>query len=549
MRFSSVRLTHNLARMPRPWPLLAGLMALLFGCSVGVLSAATPVVGKARLTIVFILDGLRPDSIDPTETPNLYRLRQEGVNYLNSHAVFPTVTRVNAAALATGAYPGTNGLVSNSMYVPAVNPNQAFSTGDAANLLKLDEVSGGRLLFLSSLGEVLQTYGRSLAAVSSGSTGSALLLNHRAPQGVGYLVNGDLEPGVRVAYPDAVNTTILNRFGPYPSVGEGESADVRVNWTEDVLREYILPELQPTVVFNWLTEPDGTQHALGAGSPEALATIRNDDRQIGLILEQLSALGLADVTNIFVISDHGFSVHTFAVNVTQALIDAGLKASSSSDDVVLASSGQSLLLHVENHDSERIRAIVRFLQEQEWIGVLFTAPHSLNRPRDPRGWVPGTFSLELIHSYNQERGADILMTFPWTSEKNVYGVPGTDFTNTGGRTGPVTDNSSGHGSMSPWTVHNTFFAWGVDFKDGINVRLPASNADIIPTILALLDIPDSTARDGRVLLEALNDGPDPEQVPLRTQVYTTEIGNYAAAIQVSSVEGHLPYVDKSWRLR
>ena len=73
--------------------------------------------------------------------PNVYRLRQEGVNYLNSHAVFPTVTRVNAAALATGAYPGTNGLVSNSMYVPAVNPNQAFSTGDAANLLKLDAVS------------------------------------------------------------------------------------------------------------------------------------------------------------------------------------------------------------------------------------------------------------------------------------------------------------------------------------------------------------------------------------------------------------------------
>ncbi|WP_225912931.1 alkaline phosphatase family protein [Nostoc flagelliforme] len=37
--------------------------------------------------------------------PNLYRLRQQGVNYVNGHAVFPTVTRVNSAAIATGYYP------------------------------------------------------------------------------------------------------------------------------------------------------------------------------------------------------------------------------------------------------------------------------------------------------------------------------------------------------------------------------------------------------------------------------------------------------------
>ncbi|WP_152591365.1 alkaline phosphatase family protein [Nostoc sphaeroides] len=67
------------------------------------------------------LVGLRPDSINPQNTPNIYRLRQQGVNYLNGHAVFPTVTRVNSAAIATGYYPGKNGIVSNSMYVPQVN--------------------------------------------------------------------------------------------------------------------------------------------------------------------------------------------------------------------------------------------------------------------------------------------------------------------------------------------------------------------------------------------------------------------------------------------
>jgi hypothetical protein len=203
----------------------------------------------------------------------------------------------------------------------------------------------------------------------------------------------------------------------------------------------------------------------GVGSPEAIEAIRNDDRHIGLVIEKLTALGLAEFTNIFVVSDHGFGVHTFAINVSQALIGAGLKAAPDSDDVVLASSGQAVLLHVKNHDAQRIQAIVEFLQAQEWTGVLFTEPRQEDWERDPWGWVPGTFSLKLIHVSNAERGPDILLTFPWTSEKNAFGVEGTDFTNTSGTTGPVTTNSSGRGSVSPWTVRNTFFAWGVDFKD------------------------------------------------------------------------------------
>ena len=40
---------------------------------------------------------------------------------------------------------------------------------------------------------------------------------------------------------------------------------------------------------------------------------------------------------------------------------------------------------------------------------------------------------------------------------------------------------SDHGSMSPWTIRNTCFAWGVDFKRGATVRTPVSNVDITPT--------------------------------------------------------------------
>ena len=243
---------------------LAGLVMSFLATVVSV--AAQPVPGKASLNLVFILDGLRPDSINPDDTPNLYRLRLEGVNFLNGHSVFPTVTRVNATAIGTGTYPGTNGIVGNTMYVAKVNPNRAFNNDDYKNLLRLDEVTGGNMVLARSLGELLHSRGMKIAAVSSGSSGQSLLLNPRAPKGVGILVNGDLEPGSLVAYPPNVNTEILSRFGPAPRKGGAKDPhDLSVNWTEEVLREYVIPQLQPDVVLNWLGEPDHMQHAFGVG--------------------------------------------------------------------------------------------------------------------------------------------------------------------------------------------------------------------------------------------------------------------------------------------
>ena len=131
------------------------------------------------------------------------------------------------------------------------------------------------------------------------------------------------------------------------------------------------------------------------------------------------------------------------------------------------------------------------------------------------GIEPGTFSLELIHLAHAERGPDIVLTFPWSSAANSFGVPGTDMTNIAGATGPLKGSSGNHGSMSPWTVRNTFLAWGVDFKRGATVRTPVSNVDVTPTLIALLGLDGDPALprfDGRAIREALADGPDQEQV-------------------------------------
>jgi predicted AlkP superfamily pyrophosphatase or phosphodiesterase len=498
---------------------------------------------RPQLVMVLVVDGLRPDFITAEETPTLWRLRSEGVFFSDSHAVFPTVTRVNAATLVTGAQPATHGIVGNEMYVPAVEPARAFSTQDYRRLVRLDEVSGGRLLQVPTLAERLHAHGLRLAAVSSGSTGSAWLLDHRAAAGIGALVNGYFEAGRTVAYPADLNAALLAKFGPAPAKpGGGERYDAAVGWMLRVLREHVLPALAPSVVFAWLTEPDHSQHALGVGAPSARAAVRNADGEIAALLETLEALGLAATTDVVVASDHGFTTNTAGVDVVGELVAAGLKASRASDDVVLASSGQAVGLHVRDRDPDRVARIVRFVQSREWGGVLFTAARAAG---DPGGVVEGTFSLEMIHAASAERGVDVLVTFPWTSAASTFGVPGADLANVNAGATPY---ASDHGSMSPWNVRNTLLAWGPGFKSGTTVRTPAGNADVTPTILALLGIAEREGLDGRVLSEALRDGPDAEQVAVERRVHTVATDGYRAALQVSVVDGRR-YVDKSWRMR
>jgi len=493
---------------------------------------------SARLVIVFVVDGLRADAITAADTPALHRLRAEGVWCANSHAVFPTVTRVNAATLATGAQPGTHGIVGNQMYIPAVDAARAIDTSAYRRLLEVDRATGGNLVLTRTLAERLETRDLRLAAVSSGSTGSALLSNPRAPSGVGVLVNGYFDPGLRVAWPDEASAAILARFGAAPPKERGaERYDAAVTWTQRVLREYVLPEIAPAVVINWLTEPDHTQHHVGVGSPSAREALRHADREIGQVLDALGRLGLAGSTDVLVVSDHGFTTNTGGVDVARELVETGLQPG----DVVLASSGQAVSLHVPGHDTALIARIARLVQSRDWGGVLFSTARA---PGDPHGVVDGTFALEFIRLGNVERSPDLLVTFPWTSQANAFGVPGGDLACV---SGAATLYASDHGSMSPWNIRNTLLGWGPDFKRGVTVSAPAGNVDVAPTILAALGLDGEPGMDGRVLAEALAGGPEPEQVAVETRTYTVQTGSYRAALQVSAVGDHR-YVDKSWRV-
>src|SRR6266567_3323615 len=66
--------------------------------------------------ILFIPDGLRPESVTPATAPTFARVRDQGVRFANSHSVFPTLTMVNSAAMGTGHFPGDTGNYGNTIY-------------------------------------------------------------------------------------------------------------------------------------------------------------------------------------------------------------------------------------------------------------------------------------------------------------------------------------------------------------------------------------------------------------------------------------------------
>jgi predicted AlkP superfamily pyrophosphatase or phosphodiesterase len=522
-----------------------GLLALasasfcLAGQSV---SAANP---SRRTIIVLVLDGLRPDMIRPETTPNLYRLKQEGVWGANSHSVFPTVTRVNSASISTGATPASHGIVSNTMYVPGVGP-KPFDTADYPNLVKLAGISGGHTLAVTTLAETLQAAGLTFVALSSGSSGSGFLLNPMAPSGVGMLINGGFEDGRRVAWPDKADQEIRQRFGTQkPDVGTPS-----LLWTERVARDYVLSEIHPQVMIDWFTEPDTTQHRTGVGSPESLAVIRTDDEQVGLLLGKLRDPGLADNTDIIVTADHGFAMEPDPVDFNGAL-----QATGKADDIIVAGNGASVLLYAKDHDSAVIGAVVAQLQKTDGVDLIFTAArqpangpgnHNVEcSPGKENGWVPGTFSLELIDECRTERAADIIVTFQWNSEK-TFGFPGSQRIATADKRRGV-PGRAGHGGLNPWMVHTPLILWGPDFRKHTVINAPTANYDIAPTILQIEGVTAPASMTGRVIAEGLAKQPRRDR-KAHIRSVTVRSGAYCASIQLSELDTR-QYVDQGQRCR
>src|SRR6266480_225950 len=90
------------------------MSATLAALTVGVASAQN---ASPNNLILFVPDGLRGRIVTPQTAPAMAEVRDKGVNFKNSHSLFPTFTTANASAMATGHYLGDTGNYSNTVYV------------------------------------------------------------------------------------------------------------------------------------------------------------------------------------------------------------------------------------------------------------------------------------------------------------------------------------------------------------------------------------------------------------------------------------------------
>ncbi len=457
--------------------------------------------------LLLVLDGLRPDYITPELMPNLYALGERGVFAERHTAAFPSATRVNSASISAGSYPASHGLMQNQMFLREMG-EEPFSTGSARHLARLAKVTGGRILSVPTLGEVLAEHGLNLFVVGSGGSGNSRLQN---PQGAGmgiWTASGFFVP--RSARQKAVAA-----IGELPD----DDAD-RTVWSFDAYLHKALGDNPPDAVIMWIHETDGANHTFGVGSPEALEAATNVDVQIGRLVRAFKEHDLSDRVNLFVTSDHGFSTNGGEFRVARTLRKAGF-----SDDDYKAFDD---MVFLERQDPKLLANMVRALQRDPDTGNIYT------RPRDPgssQGIVAGTLSTAVIQ-WDHERAADAIVTPAWSGKVNNFGFPG--ISTSRGR------NPGSHGSDNPYDMQILLIAAGPDIKQGVRSAVPSGNVDLAPTLLHVLGIVPPSSMTGRVLHELLRGGPAPEDVVVREQTHRASVSlkngwRYVAELDTAEV--------------
>ena len=304
------------------------------------LLAALPAQAQQRNVVIFIADGLRYDSVTPETAPTMYRLKKEGVDFANSHAMYPTVTTANASAIATGHYLGDTGDYGNSLNFDF--PIQC-QLGPAVSVTFLEDdcvLKSVKAHFGD--GYMGQT---TLAQAARGAGYSTVIVGKKGPAAIQWLSaldsNDDNVGGpLGVFVDDATNHPAgIDKMPSMSTILHGDLANdafavtgagappftstpnlTQQAWLLSLTTQSLIPSLsnqaKPFVLIFWSRDPDATQHGAvdssgrivpGINSVDAREAIYNADSNLKGIMDALKLWGLADNTDILVTADHGFS--------------------------------------------------------------------------------------------------------------------------------------------------------------------------------------------------------------------------------------------------
>ena len=290
----------------------------------------------------------------------------------------------------------------------------------------------------------------------------------------------------------------------------------------------------------------------GINGPTSMAAIRNADANLASIRKALADLGLADTTDIIVISDHGFSTISrqsetspsakatykdvpagqlppgfLAIDLATGLklplfdpdrdnvkLAAGahsrfsnglLGANPLDPQIVVAGNGGSDLVYLPHKDRALAGRVVDLLLAQDYVSGIFVD--------SDLGAIPGTLPLTTVNLQGTAVTPMPAIVVNFKSFATGCDEPRlctVEVADTG-----LQQGQGMHGSFSRADTNNFMAAIGPSFKQKFVDPAPASNADIGKTIAKILDL---TAVGhgklvGRELSEALPGGVTPAFVP------------------------------------
>jgi phosphonoacetate hydrolase len=230
-------------------------------------AAAAPVRPKI---VVCLIDGFGPEYLAKSDMPNLQRAIRAGT-FKIGQGVMPSLTNVNSASLATGAYPEAHGITANTFFDPDLQ--KVVEMADAKylkrpTLLASARQKGWKTAFVGAKEKI-----RSLIGVDADSSVSA------EKQGI--------------------------------PMYEAET-------TYWVFEQGLQALRRPDVDLLYLTTSDYIMHTHAPDTPESLEHLHNLDRHLGRILDGHPKLEL------YLCADHGMNPKSRAIDPERLLALHGI---------------------------------------------------------------------------------------------------------------------------------------------------------------------------------------------------------------------------------
>lgn len=295
-------------------------------------AAATAQTAKPPPNVIlFVADGLRAAAVTPERAPTFAKLRDTGVQFTNSHSVFPTITTTNASVIASGHLIGDTGDFGNVLYTgfptKAQNNSLVPFIQDNAVLKELNLHHGGNFIAERSIMAAAREKGYFTAALGKvGPVGIHDLTQLDGKTTIFFDDDTGKKNGIELR-PDVVEMLKKNGLA-LETPGRAQRSEnagkvtnvIQQKYYRDIVTKVLLPHAKesgkPLMLLYWSSDPDGTQHSQrdsvnelvpGINGPTSLAAIKVADDDLAAIMSTLKDLGMEANTNIVVTADHGFS--------------------------------------------------------------------------------------------------------------------------------------------------------------------------------------------------------------------------------------------------